>query len=195
VSDSFDTIPSHDRKRSYNGGYMAFGTNTENGVIEWLKKLPWVDGVDDVRAVNALQGADVDCSIRLRDGRVVLAEIKGDQHLGRSPNFLFETLRINHTAFADKAVTLGWSARSPATSLLYYAPSTCSICHLTMNDFRRAMQNYTKVARGNTKLSYVETDAIKSTVNILIPSEYVEAMPSFKWFPLDKLIPMEPFLE
>jgi hypothetical protein len=53
-----------------------------------------------------------------------------------------------------------------------------------MDEFRRAAQGYTEIARKQTRIDYVPTDAIKSTVNILIPERFVVAMPSYKKFEL-----------
>lgn len=181
----FDTTPSADRKRSYDGGYMAAGKRAEEIVLEWLMTRPWVVDVEDLRPYRPMREADVDCSIALTDGRVTLAEIKSDRHLGVSKNFLFEVLRINHTAPPDAAVKLGWSARSPARYGLLYAPVTKIIHKISMDDYRAALQDYTKEVRRKTNISYVETDRIKSTVNILIPERFVTVMPSYKPFPLE----------
>lgn len=165
------TRPSSTRTRSYNGGYMDFGKQAEETVLRFLKGRPEVIGVDDFRDLRPLQEADVDCSIKTSDGRVTLAEIKGDKWLGKSANVLFEVLRINHTAPPDRAVTLGWSARSPATYFLYYAPTFRAIYQFRASELRERVQEYTQEVRDKTRLDYVKTDAIKSTVNILLPYE------------------------
>jgi hypothetical protein len=172
---SFDTAPSAHRQRSYNSGYMAAGKKAEEVVLQWLQTRPWVLGLEDLRSLRVMQEADCDCSISLTDGRVTIGEIKSDRHLGVSSNFLFEVLRINHTAPPDRAVTLGWSARTPARVILYYAPSVNKIYVIQTDDFRRAAQKYTADSRRGTRIDYVETDKIKSTINILIPAKYVTA--------------------
>ena len=101
---------------------MEAGRNAEEVVLQWLAEQPWVIGVEDLRSLRVMREADVDCSCQLIDGRNSLLEIKSDRHLGCSGNFLFEVLRINHTAPPNKACVLGWSARSPALQLAYYAP-------------------------------------------------------------------------
>lgn len=177
-----DSRPIATRERSYSGGYMAAGKAAEEAVLSWLQQAPWVVGIEDLRSLRVMREADVDCSVTLIDGRVTLAEIKSDRHLGKSGNFLFETLRINHTAPPEKAMVLGWSARSPARQLLYYAPSFRAVHSILMDEFRRAMQGYTEESRRKTRFDYVETDTIKSTVNILIPDRFVRAMPSYKQY-------------
>lgn len=165
---------------------MADGKKAEEKVLGWLAREPWVIGVEDLRSLRQMREADVDCSVALIDGRVTLAEIKSDRHLGVSGNFLFEVLRINHTAPPEKAVTLGWSSRTPARQILYYAPA-CDVVHSILADeFRRAMQAYTDVTRKGSRIDYVETDRIKSTINILIPSRFVEAMTSYRKYELGK---------
>lgn len=182
MSELFDTEPSAERERSYNGGYMDAGRAAEEKVLPWLARCPWVIGVEDFRALRVMRDADVDCGIKIIDGRIVLAEIKSDRHLGNSGNFLFEFLRINHTAPPDKAVVLGWSARTPARQILYFAPSFNIVHSIEADEFRRALQEYTKQARKSTRIDYVPTDAIKSTLSILIPARFVTAMPSYRQF-------------
>lgn len=160
------------QKRNYDGHYMDVGKNAEKVVMEWLSNNPYVIGVNDLRSLREMREADVDCSLQLSDGRVVLAEIKSDYHLGVSGNVLFEMLRINHTSPPDRAVTLGWSGRSPAKWLLFYAPQSDSLYKCEFTELRRAFQKYTSESRKNTRIDYVVTDAIKSTVNALIPFEY-----------------------
>jgi hypothetical protein len=172
-------LPDENKERSYDGDYMAVGKRAEDIILAWLEAHPDVIGVEDLRPLRVMRDADVDCSIRLMDGTVTLAEIKSDAHLGRSGNMLFEVLRINHTCVTDRSATLGWSARSPAIWLLYYAPHTNQIYRIRMSEFREAMQEYTKANRKSTRIDYVPTDSIKSTVNILIPAVFVKNKPSF----------------
>lgn len=171
--------PSASRPRSYDGGYMEFGKRAEEAVLEFLRRRPGVLGVDDLRDLRPMQKADVDCSIETADGRSTLAEIKGDKHLGKSGNVLFEALRINHTAPPHRAVTLGWSARSPATYFLYYAPNATrgeSIYQCRADALRQHVQRYTRRVRKQTRIDYVETDGIKSTVNLLIPLDECQSI-------------------
>lgn len=165
-------ITGADKQRSYTGDYMHEGVVAQNIVLEFLRKRPDVIGVEDMSSLKIMQDADVDCMIKTRDGLVTLAEIKSDRHIGISGNVLFEVLRINHTANQDHCLTLGWSARTPAKFLIYYSPDLHKIFIISSNDLRSAMQKYTLENRKHTNISYVETDAIKSTINILIPQRY-----------------------
>lgn len=165
-----------EKARSYTGDYMAEGRKAEEIVMAFLKKRPEIIGIEDWRELRAVHEADVDCAITTTDGRVTLAEIKSDRHLGQSGNVLFEVLRINHTCRPDRACVLGWSARSPATYFLYYAPSVNSIYQCRCDELRRAFQEYTKEERQDTRTCWVNTDSIKSTVNVLIPWEYCKAV-------------------
>jgi hypothetical protein len=122
----------------------------------------------------------VDCSVALCDGRVTLAEIKSDAHLGVSGNVLFEVLRINHTAPHDRAVTLGWSARTPAHWLLFYAPSVGKLYRWRMEDYRNGLQLYTGAERSKARVSFVSTDKIKSTLNILVPEDWMKPFQVFQ---------------
>lgn len=151
---------------------MERGRKAEEIVMQFLRKRPDIIEVSDWRELRQARSADVDCAIYWRDGTTALAEIKSDSYLGVTPNVLFEVLRINHTATTDVACTLGWSMRSPAKFFLYYASQRNSLYVCLASKLRKAMQRYTAAQRKNTRISYVETDNIKSTINILIPWDY-----------------------
>ena len=174
-----DTTPSADRERDYDGGYMAAGKDAEELVMAWWRKRDGVVEVIDYRADVAFQAKEIDCRVvRVTDAFTV--EIKSDQHLGVSGNFLFELLRINHTAQTAHSVVLGWSVRSEADVLCYYAPTVSELHVIKMVHFRQAMQRYTFDVRRGCAIDVVPTDQIKSTVNILIPEEFVLMQPSYK---------------
>jgi hypothetical protein len=160
-----------DKPRSYNGDYMVDGKLAEEKVLEFLKRQPQVIGVDDWRDLRIVHEADVDCAIKTRDGVITLGEIKSDSHLGQSGNILFEILRINHTCQHERAGTLGWSLRSPATFFLYYAPAVKKLYVCRADSLRGVFQSYTRKARQNVKTIWVNTDEIKSTLSVLLPWE------------------------
>ncbi len=151
---------------------MAVGKKAEEIVMNFLQSKPYIIGINDFRELRAVQEADIDIAIKTVDGRVTLAEIKSDWYLGVSGNVLFEVLRINHTAPTDRCLTLGWSGRTPATWILYYSPQLNKIYQVRTSELRKAFQQYTKTERKNSNLSIVETDSIKTTVNVLIPWKY-----------------------
>lgn len=165
--------------RSYAGGMMEKGKTGEQVVLTWLRARPHVLEVDDLRELRPMQKADVDACIYTRDGLNALCEIKLDRHLGKGGNVLFEIMRVNHTAPPDRACTLGWSMRSPATWLLYYAPKESSVYVFRFAAFRAAFQNWTDARRrqessGNVQIGafnmrWINTDKIKSTLALLIP--------------------------
>jgi len=163
-----------DKQRSYNGDYMAAGKYAEAICLEFVKRSPSVLAIEDTRNLRVLREADVDCVMHLYDGRCHLAEFKSDAHLGVTGNVLFEVLRVNHTAPPEKSCVLGWSARSPAKFLLYFAPEKRCIYLCTFDGLRGAFQRYTRDQRKRTRLDWVNTDSIKSTVNVLIPWGYCE---------------------
>lgn len=172
----YKTTTGKDKQRSYNGDYMKLGKHGEEIVLKWLRSHPDTLEVDDYRQLKVMYKADVDCAIYSRDGRVALAEIKTDTHLGKSGNLLFEILRINHTTNPYNAGTLGWSFRSPAHWLLYYGPSVNRIYRISFHEFRRGFQRFTDEKRKDTYIHFTETDNIKSTLNVLIPEEYFEGI-------------------
>lgn len=164
-----------DKTRSYDGDYMADGNIAEDIVMQYLQKEPNVSSVIDCRNNKERQEQEIDYEVLLTNGKKIFVEVKSDSYLGKSRNILFEFARINHTVL-DLAfcIVRGWSVRSTATHFFYYAPSVNSIYIIKPNRLREAMQKYTKEHRKNAKISYVATDDIKSTLNILIPIEYVK---------------------
>ena len=160
------------KQRSYCGDYMKAGLFGQNTVIDLLRSRPSILEVSDWSNLEAVQMADVDCAIKTIDGHVILAEIKTDTHLGITGNILFEVLRINHTCDPEFSTGLGWAARTPAKYIFYFAPSVNKVYKFKTVNLRQAMQKYTKDKRKGTRLDIVETDSIKTTINILIPIEY-----------------------
>ena len=167
-----ECITGANKQRSYSGDYMEFGKIGEKVVVSFLQDNPEILEVKDWSEIQAVQYADIDCAITTKSGQVVLAEIKSDKHLGVSGNVLFEVLRINHTCHPDFSANLGWSGKTPAKFIFYYAPSVRQIYRFETEKLRRAMQVYTRRKRKNMRLDVVETDSIKTTVNILIPIGY-----------------------
>lgn len=170
-------LPSSNNDRSYNGHYMAAGRNAETIVLSWLKEMPGVIGIEDLRNLRQMREADVDCSLTLYDGRVALAEIKSDWHLGVSGNVIFEVLRINHTCRTDRSCVLGWSARSPAQYVLFYAPQINSIYKISFDDYRAGMQVVTQ--KNNPVVKVVRTDKIKTTINLMIPESSIKGITKY----------------
>jgi hypothetical protein len=172
------------KNRSYGGDYMAVGKEGERVVIQWLESRPNVLGVSDFRDVRQIQEADVDIGVRLYTGQVCLAEIKTDTYLGTSGNILNEVLRINHYSDHDVAGYLGWTWRSPAKWLIYYAPNRTppAIYKATFADVRLVLQRVSK--ENDVRFTTVRTDSGKTTYNILVPESEYEGV--FKIYELSK---------
>lgn len=164
--------PSANKRCSYDGDYMEAARRAEGFVLRHLKEDPNVLGVRDCRSLRVGQEADFDISITTTDGAVALAEVKSDKWISETGNMVFEIARVNHTAPHDKAVTLGWSARSPATWCIFYSPQTEILYMIRFEDFRRCFQRYSREARGNVRMKWISTDNIKSTLIALIPKRY-----------------------
>lgn len=175
-----------EKVRSYSGDYMRVGLDGQNKVINFLRNNPEIIAVRDWSEVKETQEADIDCAIKTRDGNILLAEIKTDNHLGKSGNVLFEVLRINHTCDPEYSLTLGWSGRTPANYIIYYAPSINKIYTFKTSNLRKAMQRYTRESRKQTNINIVETDNIKTTINILLPISYCAGL--FKEYDLNEIL-------
>jgi len=163
-------LPRREIKKSYSGDYMKVGIIAENIIIKFLNSKSNILEIIDKRYDEEYQRKEIDIIIKMNDERIIKCEIKSDWHLGVSGKVLFEVLRINHnTLDPSYAVNIGWSARTEADEVLYYAPQVNSIYRVTVNKLITAMQEYTQEARTDTFINIVPTDNIKSTVNILIP--------------------------
>lgn len=166
--------------RSYNGAMMTKGKEAERIVLAWLNDHKDIVEVDDLRELRAMQKADVDCAIYNEDGTVCLAEIKSDDYLKEGGNVAFEYLRINHTVTDfDKVCVLGWTARTPAKFVMYYATSEQRVYVFRSQVLRKVFQQFTSSNRpqyaewfnklANLKMRWVSTDSIKSTLIVCIP--------------------------
>lgn len=154
---------------------MAAGQQAEEIVMSYFKHRSDVEKIIDCRLNPERQDQEIDFDVFLKNGKKIFVEVKSDAYLGKSGNILFEFARINHTVVDTLfSIRLGWSARSRATHFVYYAPSCHSLYFVQVFRLREAMQKYTLKERKQTRIDYVATDSIKSTLNILIPIEYVK---------------------
>jgi len=168
------------RARDYeNGEYAQKGKTAEQIVMAFVESHPDIIGIDDLRDVKQMRWYDVDACIRTAEGETFLAEIKSDDHLGVTNNVFFETLRLNLTAEPEHAVKLGWSQRSPARFLLYYAPKAAKLYVCRFDDLRRALQRYLldlKRSGGTPETKYITTSPEVTTQGILIPMSYCDGI-------------------
>jgi hypothetical protein len=174
-------LPTHgaNKRRSYLGAMMNKGEFAEETVLRWLQDFPDVVGVDDFRQLRVMQKTDVDCAIYFIEGHVLLAEIKSDVHLRKDGNVTYEYLRINHTAPPDRNSVLGWTARTPAKWVLFYAPQECLVYRFETEVMQKVFQTFTRERRpkhggwlsdlDKLKLYWVSTDEIKSTLICCLP--------------------------
>lgn len=165
--------------RSYDGAMMKKGKFGEEMVLRWLSDFPDVVEVDDYRQLRLIQKADIDCGIHFIEGDIVLAEIKTDYFLKLGGNVTFEFLRINHTAPPDRACVLGWTARTPAKWILFYAPQEKRVYRFKTENMRSIFQTFTNSLRPERgewfsslpqlNMRWVSTDNIKSTLIACLP--------------------------
>lgn len=128
--------------------------------------------VDDLRHDHDWQDKEVDFRLHLHSGNTLLVEVKSDKHIGKSRNALFELCRIHHASEATCAY-LGWSVFSESDRVVVWCPDTSELYIFWTADLRRAMQGYTHEKRKNSRIEYIASDNTRSTINILIPLEYV----------------------
>src|SRR6516164_6757378 len=98
-----DTTPSADRERSYNGGYMDAGREAEEIVISHFENSSGVLQYIDVRNDPLFQDREIDFTFLLKRDLPWKGlppefphsvEVKSDQHVGDTGNWLFELQRI-----------------------------------------------------------------------------------------------------
>ena len=165
--------------RSYDGAMMEKGKEGEGVIWRWLQDHPDTIGVDDLRDLRPMQKADVDFAIYNADGTVFLAEVKLDQWLCEGGNVTFEFMRIQHNAPADKSCVLGWTARTPAKFVMFYASKERHVYIFPALALRKVMQRFThrrRPERGawinelpKMNMRWISTDAGKSTLCFFIP--------------------------
>lgn len=164
--------PDPNRERSYDGDMMTLGKDGESVVYDFLHARTTLQRVEDVREDPQWQQRDVDFIAHHATGQT-LVEAKTDTWMGRTGYVLFEFARIYHTSPAHP-IKLGWSVTSEADVFCIWAPSMAWLYAITAVHLRDAMRQYTRQARKKTRISFIETDAIKSTLNFLIPLSYVQ---------------------
>lgn len=158
--------------RSYNGEMMQIGQTGETVILEWLKSKKHIKKVIDLRDLEKFQRLDIDCYVETYDGSKAFIEIKTDQHLASSNNFLFEVFRINHFAPPDKIFYKGWAFRSQANYLIYYSLLDEIIYEFSFDTVRKVIGTY--VAKEKPKINITLTDDRKTTFNFLIPKKVFE---------------------
>ena len=158
-------------EKSYNGEMMQKGTENEEIILAWLKQH--AKEIIDFREFRLAQRIDVDFGIETIDGNIVLAEIKSDRHIRDEGNLLFEMNRINHLA-ENKWFYLGWGWRSPAQKLIVRNPKSGNTYVFDFFALRKKIGTYVAEQGKLTRMSIVETDAQKTTFNLLIPLVYFD---------------------
>jgi len=176
--DEEGSTPNANRKRSYSGGYMKVGNEGEDVVLRWLRNLPSVASVEDLREIEEWQRRHVDFRVTMKDGRVILFEVKTDNHLDVTGNWLWEFNRIYLTLPINEAFKLGWSVTSEAEILIFYARTTAIIHVVKMMEYRLGFRE--ACANGDCEWGIVHTDQIKMTHNAYFPDSYIKGKPSYR---------------
>lgn len=156
-------------KVSYAGHYMQVGAKAETLVYNWLSNRPAIARIEDLRDDPKWRSQDVDFLVCTTSGQEYHIEVKSDWHLGVSGNVLFELSRI----YNDNVVN-GWTGKTPAQYILYYAPQISELWTIKTNDLRIAISAYLQDVGQKANIRIVLTDESKTTVNVLIPETYFE---------------------
>ena len=164
------------KMRSYSGDYMELGQAGEKVVVDFLTQQPGVERVEDLRELKHWQQKSVDFRCWMTDGSCRLVEAKSDTYLGNTGNLLFEILRIYHTSEPDISCVVGWSVHTDAHYIVYYGPSCNLLVVCRARELKRAFQKYTANAREDTRVKWIPTDRIKSTLIVLLPEQYWTAV-------------------
>lgn len=178
---------------NYNDGYMAeTGKKSEQIVIEWLGRSSQVKDVVPVMDSKMMQRVDVDVAVVLEDGRTILVEIKNDKNIkdGNDGNMLFELQRVYTTASPGHTSTLGWSVRTPAEYIAWYASKIEKIVLIKTTDYRIAFQEYMRKAGRNPRYdTQVTTENFCTTINVIFDKKYLFGR--FEMYELDEQVKFE----
>jgi hypothetical protein len=173
-----NSTPDASRPRSYSGGYMAAARVAEEIVFVWLRQQKWILAARDARDDLESRANDIDFWIETDDKRSLSIEVKSDAHLDVSGRWLFELHRINLTASSEYWFVQGWSIRSQADVLAFYAPSSGKLHFIKTVEYRQAFLE--AVAARDCQFGMVPTDQIKRTLNAYFPEQYVLTKPSHR---------------
>lgn len=174
-------------EKTYNGKLMGIGKANEEILFDWLRENNSIRGIIDFREFRLTQRLDVECGIETIDKKIVLAELKADNFISESykkisnkivltGNLCFENNRYNHFIHPDKMFYLGWGWRSPAQKLIIRNPNTNETFVFDFNFLRKRIGNYIAEKGKKTETIIVETDKQKSTLNLLIPMNYLKGI-------------------
>lgn len=151
---------------------LATEQKAEEIILEFLRNLPGVSEVRDVRSDKEWQKKEVDFIVIMYNGMEYKVEAKSDKHIARSQNMLFELARIHHTSATTPAY-LGWSVFTESDRIIVYCPPD-KIYKFSTVAMKSAMQTYVATVRQDLNLAPVASDDSRTTINILVPLEYVE---------------------
>jgi len=150
-------------EESYNGAYMKKGLIGEEKGFSLIRCF--FGRLKDLRKDKEFRKKDIDCKFIL-DGREQFVEIKYDEHIGRTNNFLFETHRIYQKG---NTVYNGWFNRSKADWLMFWAPNQKRIYMFDFAELRDMIQYLSKEEKKDYE---IESDEKKDTHGFLV-SEYI----------------------
>lgn len=154
-----------------NGELLQIGKAAERMAESWFASqcLHWIDVSNHAN----YQRREIDfLATDYRTGHERTYEVKSDQHIHRSGNFLFEPVRIHHTA-ARNCAYLGWSVFTEADYILVWSPPAQCLYVVEASAARQGFQRYTAARRASTRITWITSDAARSTLNVLIPLRYI----------------------
>lgn len=160
--------------QSHTGERLRFGKEGEAAVMAWLRRQPGVERVRDVSEVPGLRSSGFDCTANMHDGRNLLVEAKADEHLGKSGNLVVEVARIRRDASRSDFGMLGWSLRSKADWLIWYAPSVHSVWRMDFSEYQAGIAKYLAAMAGKWSVAarLIPTDDQWVTVMMPIPESF-----------------------
>lgn len=149
------------------------GDEAEAVAESFLASVALVTAVTNVTRDADWQKRKVDYLLTFADGSMGKVEVKSDRHIASKRNALFELMRIHHTAAPEHCAYPGWSVVSEADRFLIWCPPAAQLFFMNAADLRIGMQQYTREARRSMMVNIQESDATRTTINILVPLSYV----------------------
>ena len=157
----------------YRGDQEEYGAEAERVVFRFLESYPGYIEHRDLRKDSLYMNRQVDFGINILN-RWILAEVKGDSHLGKTGNVLYELRRQIVSPEGLVRVDDGWSVRSRADCVLFYASSVKRIYWFDMTEYRRGFMRYTAAMNGQVPVHPCQLTRGRTAYNCYIPIEYCE---------------------
>lgn len=161
------------QERSYEGEMMKIGKENEDKIIDYLKS----ENIEVIDFRDSKEHQDIEVDILAGDKTI---EIKADKYINTKGNLFFETQRI-YRSYETHPQEEGWGYKSKADWLIVRNWLTGETFVFDFEELRKRVHKLVSNFTTN-RLSYtvVETDKIKTTFGLLIPTRHLKDLYDYK---------------